>query len=232
MWASVEHMRDNWVWNPSPVSRSSASSGYCSCGIRLSAHHFWYLQFPHLQVSLSASGWRFLSLLLLAQDSRNAEMNFLFLSKRERERERRVWNRICGSCCYRCQCGIYMIVSTATAQQVTALKQRWSVFKLPSELIYRPPNNPDCYSHLMIISVFIECFFLSSVCWIKAKMPPILIIHTLLMSDEKHQLKWFWLHVCLFLGCCKSFKNPIRRIQRCLVLFLTLQRFCLNKSFV
>lgn len=73
-----------------------------------------------------------------------------------------VWNRIYGSCCYRCQCGIYSIVATATAQQVTALKQRWSVFKLPSELIYWPTTTttPHCNSHLMIISVFIKFSFI------------------------------------------------------------------------
>lgn len=66
MWTSVDRTRDNRVLNPSPVSRSAASSWYSSCGIRLSPHHFWYLQFPHLQVSLMASSWCLLSPLHLA----------------------------------------------------------------------------------------------------------------------------------------------------------------------
>lgn len=122
MWTSVEHMRDNWVSIPSPVSRSSPCSRYCGCGIRLSAHHFWYLQFPHLQVSLIASSWSFLSVLLLAQTEELHRPIFVFISKKERERarerERHVWKRVYGSCCYRCQCGIYTIVAMATAQQV------------------------------------------------------------------------------------------------------------------
>ena len=146
MWTSVEHMRDNCVLNPSPVSRSSASSRYCSGGIRLSAHHFRYLQLPHLQVSLIASSCCFLSVLLSTQ---TLEIWYfwwirffflLFLSTKEskKKRERHVWSRINGLCFYRCQCGIYTIVAVATAQQVTELKQRCSVFELPSELIYQP----------------------------------------------------------------------------------------------
>lgn len=57
---------------------------------------------------------------------------------RKRERERHVWSRINGLCFYRCQCGIYTIVAVATAQQVMVLKQRCSVFELPSELICQP----------------------------------------------------------------------------------------------
>lgn len=68
-----------------PVFRSSASSGYCSCGFWLSSHHFWDLQFPHLQVSLIASSWRFLSVVLLAQ---TAEMWTKRKKKRLRERAR------------------------------------------------------------------------------------------------------------------------------------------------
>lgn len=147
MWTSVEHMRDNWVLNPSPVSRSSASSRYCSGGIRLSAHHFRYLQLPHLQVSLIASSCCFLSVLLLTQTleiwvSGESDFFFFYSSQRKkvrkRERERHVWSRINGLCFYRCQCGIYTIVAVATAQQVTVLKQRCSVFELPSELICQP----------------------------------------------------------------------------------------------
>lgn len=143
MWTSVEHMRDNTLWNHfhfSPVSRSSACSGHCRCRIWLSAHHFWNLQFPHLQVSLISSHWHFLSALLLAQTAEVLRWFFsIFIARKDRrKRERGVWNRINGSCSYRCQYGIYMIVATATAQQVTALKQRWTVFKLPSELIYWP----------------------------------------------------------------------------------------------
>lgn len=133
MWTSVEHMRGNWVLNPSPVSRSSASPRYCSCGLWLSAHHFRYLQLPHLQVSLIASVCAAFS-----SNSRNAGMIFSPRSSpMKKKRERHVWGRIYGPCCYRCQCGIYTIVATATAQQVT-LKQQWSVLKLPSELIHRP----------------------------------------------------------------------------------------------
>lgn len=123
MWTSVEHMRDNSVWNPfSPVSRSTASSRHCCRGIRLSAHHFWNLQFPHLQVSLISSHWHFLSALLLAQTAEVLRWFFFFLLRTETEsKERHFWNRIYGSCSYRCRCGIDMIVAAATAQQVTAL---------------------------------------------------------------------------------------------------------------
>lgn len=94
MWTSVEHMRDNWVLNPSPVSRSSASSRYCSGGIRLSAHHFRYLQLPHLQVRLIASSCCFLSVLLLTQTLEiwvSGESDFFFfllLSKKESKKKR------------------------------------------------------------------------------------------------------------------------------------------------
>lgn len=88
MWTSAEHMTDNSVWTPfSPVSRSSSSSGHCRCGIRLSAHHFWNLQLPHLQVSLMSSWWHFLSALLLAQTAAEAEARRWFLfSAKKRER--------------------------------------------------------------------------------------------------------------------------------------------------
>lgn len=147
--------RQDWVWNPSPVvSRSSASSGYCSGGIWLSAHHFWNLQFPHLQVSLMSSSCRFLSVLLVAQ---TVDTFLISCDDRQKERVRQTqretcFKRIYGSCSYRCQCGIYTIVATATAQQVTALKQRWSVFKLPSELIHWPQT---AFTAIVIISVFI-----------------------------------------------------------------------------
>lgn len=80
MWTSAEHMRDNWVWNPSPVSRSSASPGHRGCGIGPRAHHLRDLQLPHLQVSSISSSWRFLSVLLLAATAER---------ERKRERERR-----------------------------------------------------------------------------------------------------------------------------------------------
>lgn len=143
---------ENSVWNPfSPVSRSSACSGHCCCGIRLSAHHFWNLQFPHLQVSLIALP----VCAALTSKSTSAEENFFYCSQTERKERDMFETGLMVHAAIGAGVVLTWLFPWQQLSRWSALKQLGSVFKLPGGLMYWS-QTPYCYFPLVIISVFIR----------------------------------------------------------------------------
>lgn len=151
MWTSVGHMRDNWALYPSPVSRSSASARHSGCGIRLSAHHFRYLQFPHLQVSLMASRRCFLFLLFSTKST-----NALWLIKMKKCLKLDVWVWPRWAPVWYLHNSCHSSSSSSAGDGVKAAG-KWAYAAKWAHTLF--PNNPQCNSRLTIVTVFVKFVF-------------------------------------------------------------------------